>query len=75
MQPEAFRDTLLAIHKRYRLPVYVMENVTASADEIDRNGKVVDQPRIDFLKACTDAMFEAIRARVDVRGYFVWSLR
>jgi beta-glucosidase len=74
VQPEAFRDTLLAIHKRYRLPVYVMENGTASADEIDRNGKVVDQPRIDFLKAYTDAMFDAIRAGADVRGYFVWSL-
>jgi beta-glucosidase len=74
VQPEAFRDTLLTIHKRYRLPVYVMENGTASVDEIGRDGKVVDQPRIDFLKVYTDAMFEAIRAGADVRGYFVWSL-
>lgn len=74
VQPEAFRETLLAIHQRYRLPIYVLENGTANADQIDGNGKVVDQPRIDFLKAYTTAMFEAIKEGADVRGYFVWSL-
>jgi beta-glucosidase len=34
----------------------------------------MDQSRIDFLKAYTAAMFEAIKAGADVRGYFVWSL-
>jgi beta-glucosidase len=52
----------------------VLENGTANADEVDHNGKVVDQSRIDFLKAYTTAMFEAIKAGADVRGYFVWSL-
>jgi beta-glucosidase len=33
----------------------------------------VDQSRIDFLNADA-AMFEAIEAGADVRGYFVWSL-
>ena len=74
MQPDAFRETLLAIHKRYRLPIYVLENGTANADEIDENGKIADQSRIDFLKAYTTAMFEAIKAGADVRGYFIWSL-
>jgi hypothetical protein len=35
---------------------------------------VPDQPRIAFLGAYTAAMFEAMNAGVDVRGYFVWSL-
>jgi beta-glucosidase len=74
VQPEAFGETLLAIHKRYRLPIYVLENGTANADQINRNGEVVDQPRIDFLNAYTAAVFEAIKAGADVRGYFVWSL-
>jgi beta-glucosidase len=74
VQPDVFRETLLAVHKRYRLPVYVLENGTANADEVDHNGKVVDQSRIDFLNAYTTAMFEAIKAGADVRGYFVWSL-
>ncbi len=74
MEPHAFRDTLLTVHERYSLPIYVTENGTAGADVIDPYGKVVDQPRIDFLKAYTAAMFEAIQAGADVRGYFVWSL-
>jgi beta-glucosidase len=64
----------LAIHERYRLPVYVLENGTASADTMNQDGAIVDQPRIAFLKAYTDAMFDAIRAGADVRGYFVWAL-
>jgi beta-glucosidase len=74
VQPEAFRDTLVELHTRYRLPVYVMENGTATIDKLEQNGEVADQPRIDFLRAYTNAMFEAIKAGADVRGYFVWSL-
>jgi beta-glucosidase len=74
VQPEAFRHTLLAVHRRYRLPIYVLENGTANTDQIDRNGEVADQPRIDFLRAFTAAMFEAVKEGADVRGYFVWSL-
>jgi beta-glucosidase len=74
VQPEAFRETLMEVHRRYRLPIYVLENGTAVTDEVDQNGEVADQPRIDFLQAYTAAMFEAIKAGADVRGYFVWSL-
>ena len=47
------------------------------AEPVDRSadaGEVADEPRIDFLKAYTAAMFAAIKAGADVRGYFVWSL-
>jgi beta-glucosidase len=74
VQPDEFRETLLEVHRRYRVPIYVLENGTASPDAIDEKGEVADQPRIDFLQAYTGAMFEAIEAGADVRGYFVWSL-
>jgi beta-glucosidase len=74
VQPNAFRETLLEVHRRYRLPIYVLENGTANTDEIDQSGNVGDQPRIDYLQSYTVAMFEAIKAGADVRGYFVWSL-
>jgi beta-glucosidase len=74
VRPDAFRETLMDVHRRYRLPIYVLENGTANADAIDENGKIADQPRIDFLQAYTAAMFAAIEAGADVRGYFVWSL-
>ena len=74
IQPAAFRDTLLDVHRRYRLPIYVTENGTANHDAVGQNGEVADAPRIDFLKAYTAAMFAAIKAGADMRGYFVWSL-
>lgn len=72
--PAAFRDTLLEIHARYRLPIYVLENGTASDDKPDGSGHVQDSGRIAYLQDYTGAMREAIEAGADVRGYFVWSL-
>jgi beta-glucosidase len=72
--PNAFRDTLLDIHRRFALPIYVLENGTASNDKLDTAGRVEDSGRIAYLQAYTDAMQEAISAGADVRGYFVWSL-
>ncbi len=72
--PAAFRDTLLDIHDRFGLPIYVLENGTASDDKLDGAGRVDDPGRIAYLQAYTGAMGEAIAAGADVRGYFVWSL-
>jgi len=72
--PDAFRDTLLDIHRRFALPIYVLENGTASDDAPNTAGHVEDAGRIAYLHAYTDAMKEAIAAGADVRGYFVWSL-
>jgi beta-glucosidase len=74
IHPEAFRDELLATHKRYKLPVYVTENGSGGKDEPDANGTINDTGRIDYLRAYTRAMEEAVQAGADVRGYFIWSL-
>jgi beta-glucosidase len=72
--PDGFRETLLDIHSRFRLPIYVLENGTAAEDRLDAAGHVQDAGRIAYLEAYTNAMREAIAAGADVRGYFVWSL-
>lgn len=72
--PDAFRDTLIDIHHRFRLPIYVLENGTAAVDKLDVSGRVQDMDRIDYLRAYIGAMDEAISKGADVRGYFVWSL-
>ena len=74
VEPDAFREILVTMYKRYGLPIYVTENGTAHADKPTPEGAVPDAPRIAYLKAYTDAMFAAIGDGVDVRGYFVWSL-
>lgn len=73
--PKEFRDELLRIHQRYRLPIYVTENGTGLwTDKVDDAGKVIDPGRIDFLDMYTKCMKEAIDQGADVRGYFIWSL-
>jgi beta-glucosidase len=74
IMPEGFRDTLLTVAKRYALPVYVMENGLGSHDKPDAAGAVIDNDRIDFLRAYIGAVNEAAAAGADIRGYFVWSL-
>lgn len=74
VEPDAFREILMRMHKRYGLPIYVTENGTAYADKPTPDGRVHDEPRISYLKAYTAAMYEAMAAGVDVRGYFVWAL-
>jgi beta-glucosidase len=74
IEPDAFRDTLLTVGSRYGLPIYVLENGTATADRVNETGEVDDQDRIAYLRAYIGAMREAIAAGADVRGYFVWSL-
>lgn len=72
--PDAFRDELIELSQRYKLPVYVTENGCGGNDTANDAGEVPDPKRVAYLKTYTASMHEAIRAGADVRGYFVWSL-
>jgi beta-glucosidase len=74
IHPDAFRESLMAIAGRYRLPIYVLENGYGGPEQANASGQFTDLPRIEYLSAYTQAMRVAIAAGVDVRGYFVWSL-
>jgi beta-glucosidase len=72
--PDAFRDELIDLTQRYKLPVYVTENGCGTLDVPDATGAVHDPKRVAYLETYTAAMHDAISAGADVRGYFVWSL-
>ncbi|MTJ81083.1 MAG: beta-glucosidase [Telmatospirillum sp.] len=73
--PDAFRDELLLISKRYRLPVYITENgCGGDRDRPDADGRVHDPHRLRYLEIYHKAMLEALAGGADIRGYFVWSL-
>jgi beta-glucosidase len=74
IDPEAFRNELIAAHRRYKLPIYVTENGYGAKETLDEAGGVSDDGRIAYLAAYTKALEEAVAYCVDVRGYFVWSL-
>ena len=73
--PDVFKEELLELTRRYRLPVYVTENgCGGSTDAPDAAGRVIDQHRINYLTLFTQAMADAMRQGADIRGYFVWAL-
>lgn len=71
---DSFRDTLLTLSARYRMPIYVLENGLGAHDKPDAAGAIADDDRIAYLRAYIEAVDKAVIAGADVRGYFVWSL-
>jgi beta-glucosidase len=73
--PEGLRDMLLRLKNDYPdlPPLYVTGNGMAGNEPLV-NGGVDDTQRVAYLGRHIDATAQAMRAGVDVRGYFAWSL-
>ena len=75
--PDSLREWLITLLARYRAalpPIIITESGCSYATAPDANGVVDDQERIDYLDAHLRAVAVAVRAGVDVRGYYTWSL-
>lgn len=73
IDPLGFRITLNALYDRYQKPLFVVENGLGARDELDREGKIEDDYRIDYLKAHIRAMMDAVdEDGVEVIGYTPW---
>ncbi len=75
--PDSLREWLITLRARYRAalpPIIITESGCSYATGPDVNGVVDDQDRIDYLDAHLRAVAVAVRAGVDVRGYYTWSL-
>jgi len=75
--PDGLRELLTGLRARYGAalpPVYITENGCSQPDVPGPDGVIDDQARIAFLDGHIQAVRDAQREGVDVRGYFVWSL-
>jgi beta-glucosidase len=69
------RSLLLRLRRDYGdIPLVVTENGAAYDDEPTPAGAVHDPGRVAYLRSHLIAVHEALRAGVDLRGYFAWSL-
>ncbi|MDP3892952.1 glycoside hydrolase family 1 protein, partial [Nocardioides sp.] len=77
IHPSGLTTLLQRLHE-YAAPagvqLYVTENGAAYDDVADATGFVDDTDRTAYIHDHLHAVLAAIRAGVDVRGYFVWSL-
>ncbi len=73
IDPLGLRITLNALYDRYQKPLFIVENGLGARDELDGDGKVEDDYRIDYLEAHIKAMMEAVEEDgVDLIGYTPW---
>jgi beta-glucosidase len=75
--PDALREWLITLRARYRAalpPIVITGSGCSYVSDPDEHGVVDDQERIDYLDAHLRAVAVAVRAGVDVRGYYTRSL-
>jgi len=72
--PPGIYDVINMVHSYTDRPIYITENGAAYEDQVNFDGSIDDQERIDYITAYLEQIHRAIRAGIDVRGYFVWAL-
>ncbi|EUJ36971.1 6-phospho-beta-glucosidase [Brochothrix campestris] len=73
IDPVGLRYSLNVLYERYQIPLFIVENGFGAVDEIEPDGSVNDQYRIDYLKAHIAEMIKAVTLDgVDLMGYTPW---
>ncbi len=72
IDPIGLRITLRQLYDRYEMPIYVVENGFGYDDQLNENGEIIDDYRIDYMRNHILQMKEAVREGVDCRGYLAW---
>jgi 6-phospho-beta-glucosidase len=72
IDPQGLRYVLNEIYDRYRIPLMVVENGLGARDEIEEDGSINDDYRIDYLRKHIAEMREAVKDGVDLMGYTPW---
>ncbi|MBU9722973.1 MULTISPECIES: GH1 family beta-glucosidase [Bacillaceae] len=74
VEPQGLVDTLLRIKKDYGdIPLYITENGAAYDDQVEEDGSIQDDDRLEFVQMHLSACKEAIVRGVNLKGYYLWS--
>jgi beta-glucosidase len=73
--PKALHDVVVRITRDYDRPaIEITENGCSYADGPGSDGAIRDHRRIEYFEGYLEALFRAIEAGADVRGYHAWTL-
>jgi beta-glucosidase len=73
--PDGLRAVLIELNQAYApREIVVTENGAAYPDTVDRDGRVRDVDRVNYLARHVAAASDALRAGVPLTGYYVWSM-
>lgn len=73
IDPVGLRCTLRELWERYHLPLLITENGCGVPDTLEKDERIHDDYRIDYLKQHIEACREAITDGVHLMGYSPWS--
>ena len=73
IDPIGLRITLRQLYDRYEMPIYIVENGFGYDDQVNENGEIIDDYRIDYVKKHLKWAHKAIQEGVNLVGYNMWS--
>lgn len=74
IDPLGLRITMNQIYERFEKPLFVVENGLGAKDEIEEDGTIQDDYRIDYMQQHIEAMYEGIQDGVPLLGYISWGV-
>ncbi|EOH94173.1 glycoside hydrolase family 1 protein [Enterococcus pallens] len=72
IDPLGLRISLNDLWDRYQVPLFIVENGLGAKDEVNENGEIIDDYRIDYMAKHISAMHDAVLDGVDLMGYTPW---
>ncbi len=73
IDPKGLRITLNELYDRYQKPLFIVENGLGAVDEFNENGEIIDDYRIEYIKAHIEEMDKAVNIDgVELLGYTTW---
>ena len=73
IDPDGLRFALSELYERYQKPIFIVENGLGAIDQLEQDGSINDDYRIDYLGSHIKAVKQAISYDgVDVMGYTPW---
>lgn len=73
IDPTGLRVSLNKLYDRYEVPLFVVENGLGAYDEVEKDGSINDDYRIDYLREHIKAMRHAINEDgIEIMGYTSW---
>ncbi len=73
IDPLGLRITMNAMYDRYQKPLFIVENGLGAKDVKTENGEVIDDYRIEYLKAHIQSFMDAVELDgIELWGYTPW---
>ena len=72
IDPIGLRVSLVDLYDRYRKPLFIVENGIGLDENLNENGTIEDDFRMEYIEDHLKYVHEAILDGVDVMGYLYW---